>query len=119
MHIYTGPMRLVRLTRSLDITVKSGDQVFAPSWDIVMGLKRNEISWEDYKHKYQLMMKHSQQINRERWLEIIQQEDVLLVCYCPKPDQCHRSLLAEMLVTFAEENGQVAINHGEIGKPWR
>ena len=40
MKIYTSRIG----TEGLDITVKSGDKVFAPSWEIVLGLKDGKIT---------------------------------------------------------------------------
>ena len=109
-------MKQIRLSNALDITVKSGDKVFAPTWRIVMALKNGEISWKEYEAEYRQMMQRSQNAFKDHWIELLQKDSVTLICYCQKPEQCHRSLLAEMLVTFAEENRQIAINHGEIGK---
>ena len=89
----------------LDITVKSGDPVFAPSWKIVMDLKNDKITWEQYVKKYTIMMRHSYLRNFQRWMEILRKKEVTLLCYCSDPNRCHRILLADMFVKVGEDKG--------------
>lgn len=91
---YSGPDRV-------DTTVKSGDKVFAPTWDMVMGHKNGTISDEEYIKKYVSLMRESLKKNKARWLEIMNMERVVLCCYCRKGNFCHRVLLAKMF----EKNG--------------
>lgn len=88
---YAGPSRL-------DITVKSGESTWAPTWDMVMGLKRGELSEQDYSSRYTNMMRQSYREKRARWDWLLQQERVTLVCFCKAGDFCHRVLLARILV---------------------
>lgn len=85
----------------LDITVKSGDKTFAPTWDMVMGHKNGVISDEEYTQKYIELMRKSLKNNRSRWLEVMNMEKVVFCCYCKKGKFCHRILLAKMF----EKNG--------------
>ena len=43
MQIHTSTIRYAGQDR-LDVTVKSGDQTFAPTWEMVMGYKNGTIS---------------------------------------------------------------------------
>ncbi len=84
----------------LDITVKSGDKTFAPSWDIVMGHKKKEITDDDYIRTYRQMMLDSYKKNKKRWEDVLHMDKVVFMCYCPHKDKskekvfCHRYILA-------------------------
>ncbi len=108
--VYTAPIDYDGSKKSLDVTVKSGDEVFAPTWKMVMKTKKGEMTWEKYKRKYRELMRDSYQKNFERWQELLAKKEIVLLCYCQSPQQCHRRLLAEML----EEAG--ARYAGEINK---
>ena len=41
----------------LDITVKSGDRTFAPTWDMVMDYKSGKITQEEYTEMYYDLMR--------------------------------------------------------------
>ncbi len=84
--------------RYLDTTVKSGDKTFAPTWEMVMGHKKDQISDEQYTREYYTMMRGSYRRNLCRWDEVLLMDEVILGCYCRADEFCHRYLLAEMLV---------------------
>lgn len=96
VEIYTAQMRYSGDDR-LDITVKTGDKVFAPTWDMVMSHKSYSLSDDEYKKKYIDLMRKSRRDNSSRWQEIMNKERVVLVCYCGAGKFCHRILLAKML----------------------
>ena len=93
---HKGPNRL-------DITVKSGDKVFAPTRDMVKYLKADRLSWESYEAMYHYRMRKSYREHRARWDEVLAMDEVVLVCYCETDDHCHRRLLAEYLVKCGAE----------------
>jgi len=82
----------------LDITVKTGLQMFAPTWDMVNKYKSGKISKEDYKKEYLEKMRKSYKTYRAEWDWLLKREHVVLVCFCKPKDFCHRVLLAEILV---------------------
>lgn len=93
-----------------DITVKSGDKNFAPSWDIVMGYKDGTVSEKAYTARYRNLMRESIKKNMKAWRGILAAEKVCLVCYCPIDKArgltfCHRILLREYLIKVAERWG--------------
>lgn len=98
---YQGPNRV-------NITVKSGDRVFAPTWDLVQGMRNGKITEDEFKEKYYELMRQSYKKNRAKWKALLEKEEVVLVCYCPIGAFCHRYLLVEIL----EKLG--AIYEGEI-----
>lgn len=94
--VYTSTIR-TNDPDNLNITVKSGDKVFAPTWDMVMGHKNGTLTDEQYTDMYRELMLKSWKKNRWRWAELLQQERVVLVCYCRPGEFCHRVLLAGIL----------------------
>lgn len=103
---YSGPDRH-------DITVKSGDTTFSPTWPLVMSFKNNQIAWEEYTQQYTELMRESYRTNKQRWLNLLQKPSITLVCFCTDPMRCHRTLLAEMLVKAGKANNINVAYHGE------
>lgn len=87
-----------------DITVKTGDKTFSPSWEMLKAIKGGEMSKEEYKKQYIELMKKSLRENPEKWKDLISKDKVILVCYCPPRVFCHRILLAKMLVKSGVAN---------------
>lgn len=90
-------------SRYLDITVKSGDKAFAPTWKIVMSSKQGRITDEEYTRQYTELMRQSYKVNRQRWDEVLNLDEVILACYCKADSFCHRYLLKDMLVKCGAE----------------
>jgi uncharacterized protein YeaO (DUF488 family) len=99
-----------------DVTRKSGDLVFAPSWSIlgpVLARRRANVPetsemWRDYAQAYLREMTSSYRENRVRWEAVLARPRVVLTCYCTDPNRCHRTLLAKVF----EKLG--AIYRGEL-----
>ena len=87
---YPGPHRL-------DITRKSGNTAFAPSWDIVLAAKRGLLPWPDYVDEYTAQMRRSYRERRAEWEALLGGQRVVLVCFCKDPAMCHRTILARIL----------------------
>ncbi len=82
MKLYTAHYRYSQNDR-LDITVKGKDpvgKVFAPTWKMVMGSKENRISLDEYKQMYRELMRKSYHRHTDIWNEILNREEVTLVC---------------------------------------
>lgn len=109
MKLWTVQMSQWRVARDreipfLDTTVKSGDRVFAPSWDIVTKVKAHEITPEQYTEQYTRMMRNSYVQNHARWMEVCQMERVAISCYCPEGVFCHRHVLADMFAQVCRKH---------------
>jgi uncharacterized protein YeaO (DUF488 family) len=102
LKIYTSQYRYNGKNR-LDITVKSGSQIFAPTWDMVIKFKKGLMIEEEYTKEYYKLMRKSYKNNREKWDQLLNQDEVVLVCFCKKGSFCHRYLLAEILVKLGAE----------------
>jgi uncharacterized protein YeaO (DUF488 family) len=94
---------LGKYSRYLDITVKSGDKAFAPTWKMVMGSKQGRNTDEEYTRQYTELMRQSYKSNRQRWDEVLNLDEVILACYCKADSFCHRYLLKDMLVKCGAE----------------
>jgi hypothetical protein len=69
LQFYTAQYRYKGEDR-LDITVKgkhSLGRIFAPTWDMVMGLKEGRIDWLTYCGQYSELMLKSYGENRGKW----------------------------------------------------
>jgi uncharacterized protein YeaO (DUF488 family) len=102
------------LSNGLDITVKSGDKAFAPTWDMVMDYKKGVINEEGYTVRYLNLMRSSYAIRKERWIALLDSGSVTLLCYCRAGAFCHRILLVNILKTVGDALGYEVVYEGEI-----
>lgn len=119
MELYTVAMYNWRKAKAKgievqDTTVRSGNSMFAPSWEMVRAYKAGELSEEDYTKQYYEKMRHSFRIHRDKWLAFFKQDKVALACYCPPTKFCHRLLLKTILLKIAEVEGISVEDCGEI-----
>lgn len=107
----------------LDVTLKSGDKAFAPSKQLLLDYKNNEITIETYVERYKSEMRYSFKRNRERWREVCEMDCVAIACYCgganngdvlSKEGFCHRYILIELLDYACVYFGIQYRAHGEI-----
>ena len=102
--LYTAQFRYTGKDRK-DITVKSGDKSFAPTWDMVMGVKEGRITEQRYAEMYLALLTSRYETSNNmveaccRVVEDAIAGDVTLVCYCPAGAFCHRHLLVGWLTT--------------------
>lgn len=118
MKIYTIQMSKWRKAEKLgipfkDITVKSGDKLFAPTWDFLMEYKQY-LDEEKYISKYIPLMRESYKNNKDKWLELCNMEQVAVACYCKAGKFCHRHLLVDILEKICQANNIEFERMGEI-----
>lgn len=120
LELFTIQMGKWRLARDrgimfLDTTVKSGDRIFAPQWDMVLGHKNGTVSDEEYTQRYRRLMIDSWVNNRDRWMTLLQSNDqVALACYCPAGQFCHRHLLRGILEELGGKLNLPVRYYGEL-----
>jgi uncharacterized protein (DUF488 family) len=81
----------------LDITVKGQDAIgviFAPTWDMVMGVKKGNITEEEYLKQYTEILYN---IPKDKINHLLQRSSITLVCFCKVGDFCHRYFAAAFL----------------------
>lgn len=101
---------------ALNVTRKSGDPVFAPSWPLLRtaldrrrsGLPKTEADWKTYAAAYLREMAASYDAHRGQWEALLGRPRVVLTCYCTDPNRCHRRILARVLVKLG------AVDRGEL-----
>jgi len=95
-------------TRDLDafnVTRKSGESVFAPSWPLLRsvldiraeGRVPTEPEWKTYAKAYLSEMQVSHREHPRAWEALLVRQRVVLSCYCSDPQRCHRRLLGLIL----------------------
>lgn len=101
----------------VDVTVKSAlgpARCFAPTWDMVMGSKRGQLTWDEYTERYMAILDGVPESAWE-WLKAQAHNGVLTVlCYCPDGKNCHTHLLMEYACArFPQQFFMVEENHTE------
>ena len=111
---YPGPS-------GLDITVKSATgpgQVLAPTWALVGGYKNWQgyvpLTEQQYTETYLDLLRVRYRANEQAFIEIIQREHVVLLCYCRAGVFCHRYLALEVLEKIACAKGLPVQRGGEL-----
>jgi hypothetical protein len=54
-------------------------------------------AWASYEAAYRNEMRKIRKWEPGSWQKMLDKPRVVLVCFCPSPERCHRRLLAEML----------------------
>lgn len=98
----------------LDVTLLSGDLVFAPTGDILWPYKRGEISDQTYTEQFDKLLYNRMCIDERPWHWLINQEAVCLACYCSSGKFCHRHLLKRPIRYQCEKHDIMFIDQGEI-----
>lgn len=76
----------------LDITTRSKDTKFSPTWDIVDNIKKKKITEKEYIKQYLKILEASAKYRN--WNELTEKQELCLVCFCKQEDFCHRFILA-------------------------
>ena len=98
----------------LDITVKTGDTTFSPTWDLLNRYKQGIVDNRGYAEEYMTLMRNSFRTNRSRWNEVLAMDEVVLACYCKAGAFCHRRLLANIFERQCDGTGLEFRYFGEI-----
>lgn len=98
----------------LDVTVKSGDKTFAPTWDLLMRYKNGVIDKDRYTAEFTTLMRESYRINPNRWHEVCRVDSLIIACYCRAGIFCHRHLLKDMFKLVCQRQSLPFEYLGEI-----
>ncbi|ETR70100.1 MAG: hypothetical protein OMM_09075 [Candidatus Magnetoglobus multicellularis str. Araruama] len=77
----------------------------SPSKELLDGYKKKKVSWNEYEIEYNKILERRKILKEIDWNLF---ENSVLLCSEPKPEQCHRRLLAEYLV---KNNSDFKIKH--------
>lgn len=86
----------------IDVT-RTSNSSLSPSWDLLSGIKKGKITWEEYESHFRAEME-VRKVEKEL-REIAQQaikNNVYLVCY-ESDNKCHRFILLDMVRALAEK----------------
>lgn len=112
--VYTYQLAQWRALKELDLelidtTVRSGESRLAPTWEMVLAVKRGHLDQTAYEREYRALMARSQEADPEFWAALLRQPAFAIGCYCRPYTFCHRYLLLEILL-----EQEVIVNGGEI-----
>lgn len=88
----------------LDITVKTGEKVFAPTWDNLMAYKRSELSEGEYTERYVQKMRASLTTHPALWRGLFDGTPRAVGCFCAKGTFCHRYIFVGLLESYAKHH---------------
>ena len=93
----------------VDTTVKTGDPRLAPTWGMVLGIKRGEMSEAAYTEAYQDILNYWWFQDPQFWDELLSNPVLAFGCYCKAGEFCHRHLLVDFLrkVTDVDYRGEL------------
>jgi uncharacterized protein YeaO (DUF488 family) len=118
MKLYTTQMSKWREVEKLgipfkDVTVKSGDKQFAPTWDFLMEYKNNQDE-SKYLERFIPLMRKNYSENKQYWLDFLSQDEVCIACYCKSGKFCHRHILVNIFEKICQQQGIPFERMGEI-----
>lgn len=97
-----------------DITVKSGDQDFSPTWSMLKALRSGELTEQQYADKYNSSIEWVKENKPEVWAKFLSTKNMAIGCYCKPGAFCHRLLFVDHLVRYLCENGKEVVKKGEL-----
>lgn len=115
---YSAPSGSAQLV--LNTTVKSGAglglTLQPPNWELVMNYKKGLIGEDAYTSAYVDALRLRYKANKQPFLDILQHEEVVILCFCTAGKFCHRHLALDVLEKIAlahaipfERGGELAV----------
>jgi len=75
----------------------------APSRALLHAYRNAELDWPRYRHQYLIEMRRQSALREiHRLAKIARSERITLMCVCKYEDQCHRTLLRDLILGFDE-----------------
>ena len=114
MKIYTYQLakwRSIKRKRvpMLDTTIKSGEELLAPTWGMVIGHKKGVLSDEQYEELYFELLAERYVAFPDFFEWLVSRDVIALGCYCPAGKFCHRLLIVKFLKEITEVDYLVEI----------
>lgn len=106
----------------IDITVKSAStdigKFFAPTWDMVNGVKSGKISEAQYTTMYEELLRSRYTTSASMLSNFLwERRRVVFTCYCATGEFCHRHLAVNVLAKIGMKFGFTVVNGGELEPP--
>lgn len=128
MYIYTAQiakLKQLHIESYIDTTIKSGNKLFSPTWEMVNDVKSNKITPDEYTKLYYQMMRISYRQHQTEWDKLFthhKNTPRILACYCKPYTFCHRHLLKDILMKCYDRSycmGEIGISNEGILKQIR
>ncbi len=118
LRVYTASIKHRGEDDAFDVSRGSGGEAgapFAPSqpllqryWRVKREARADRKAWGVYATAYAQEMVASRAKHPDAWAALLARSRVVLCCYCPSGERCHRRLLAEILATLgATDEGEL------------
>lgn len=65
---------------------------------MVFNYKNKKINEEEYTEQYYKLMRNSYRNNKQKWIDVLNSNRYVFVCYCNSNSFCHRQLLTKILI---------------------
>lgn len=98
----------------VDITVKSGIQAFAPTWENLNAYRAGVMDKREYAQRYYEKVLEGFQQNQQEWAALEVKRDMAFACYCKSGDFCHRHLFAPLYIAYLQSLGRRVQFMGEM-----
>lgn len=98
-----------------DITVRSGDAIFAPEPSVLWAYKAGEVEEDEYTRLYYNKLRDASTVSPEAFRSFLERPGPIAVgCYCRAGAYCHRHLFIKFMGHVAKGNGYEFNYLGEI-----
>ena len=98
----------------IDITVKSGIQAFAPTWDNLNAYRAGTMDKREYAQRYYEKVLENFRHNQGEWQALESNRNMAFACYCKTGDFCHRHLFAPLYIAYLQSLGKHVLFMGEL-----
>lgn len=117
--IFTLQMSMWRFARDLnipyyDITVKTGNKLFAPTWEDLIAYRNGEISNEEYSRRYYAKVVPTIRTHPQEWNKMAEHKTFAFACFCKPGNFCHRYLFAMLYIDYLKSHGATVEFMGEL-----
>lgn len=117
MTIQIGKWRVARdrQIQFVDTTVKSGNDIFAPTWTMVLGHKDGTLTDAAYTDMYHARMFDSMRKHPDDWMRYARSDvPMAFACYCQPGVFCHRHLLVRLFESICRKHQIPFEYYGEL-----
>ena len=97
----------------IDATVRTGNKLLAPSWDLVSATKSGTLPDTDFTKQYTDLIRNRYVNDPTLFDDMISKGKIALACYCGSDKHCHRFILRDILKKVAVSKGYTVIDKGE------
>lgn len=98
----------------VDITVKSGIQAFAPTWENLSAYRAGTMDKREYAQRYYEKVLEGFKTDQREWAALEVRRNMAFACYCKSGDFCHRHLFAPLYIAYLQSLGRRVQFMGEM-----